>query len=48
MRNLLILLMPVNIAEYKLSEALPEEIKTNLPVIEELEAELAKKLEVDK
>ncbi|MFA6303848.1 MAG: PDDEXK nuclease domain-containing protein [Legionella sp.] len=39
---------PIGLAEYKLSEALPEEIKTNLPTIEELEAELAKELKVDK
>ncbi|CAM4457707.1 MAG: Putative nuclease YhcG [Legionella sp.] len=39
---------PIGLAEYKLSEALPEEIKTNLPTIEELEAELAKELTVDK
>jgi len=33
---------PIGLAEYKLTEALPEEIKTNLPTIEQLEAELAK------
>ncbi|WP_298626236.1 PDDEXK nuclease domain-containing protein [uncultured Legionella sp.] len=39
---------PIGLAEYKLSEALPEEIKTNLPTIEALEAELAKELKVGK
>ena len=33
---------PIGLAEYRLTEALPEEIKTNLPTIEQLEAELAK------
>lgn len=37
---------PIGLAEYKLSEALPEEIKTSLPTIQELEAELAKELDV--
>lgn len=36
---------PIGLAEYKLTEALPEEIKTALPSIEELEAELSKDLE---
>ena len=35
---------PIGLAEYKLSEALPENLKTSLPTIEELEAELAKDL----
>lgn len=35
---------PIGLAEYKLTEALPEEIKTALPSIEELEAELSKEL----
>jgi predicted nuclease of restriction endonuclease-like (RecB) superfamily len=35
---------PIGLAEYKLSESLPEEIKTALPTIEELEAELSKDL----
>jgi predicted nuclease of restriction endonuclease-like (RecB) superfamily len=33
---------PIGLAEYKLTEALPENIKTSLPTIEELEAELSK------
>ena len=33
---------PIGLAEYKLTEALPAEIKTNLPSIEQLEAELSK------
>ncbi len=33
---------PIGLAEYKLTEALPENIKTNLPTIKQLEAELAK------
>lgn len=37
---------PIGLAEYKLNEALPDEIKTNLPTIEQLEAELSKDLEI--
>jgi hypothetical protein len=33
---------PIGISEYKLSEALPADLKGNLPRIEELENELAK------
>lgn len=33
---------PIGLAEYRLNEALPENIKTELPTIEELEAELVK------
>jgi predicted nuclease of restriction endonuclease-like (RecB) superfamily len=33
---------PIGLAEYKLTEALPKEIKTLLPTIEELEIELSK------
>lgn len=33
---------PIGLAEYRLNEALPEEIKISLPTIEQLEAELAK------
>ncbi len=33
---------PIGLAEYKLEDALPENLKTALPSIEELEAELAK------
>ena len=35
---------PIGIAEYRLTESLPEHIKTALPSIEELEAELSKTL----
>lgn len=35
---------PIGLAEYKLQDALPENLKTALPTIEELEAELAKDL----
>lgn len=33
---------PIGLAEYRLTEALPKEIKTSLPTIEQLEAELSK------
>lgn len=36
---------PISLAEYHLTEALPENIKTALPSIEELEAELSKDFE---
>lgn len=32
---------PIGLAEYRITENLPEDIKTSLPTIEELEAELA-------
>jgi len=35
---------PIGLAEYKLTEALPEDIKTALPSIEELEAELSREM----
>jgi len=35
---------PIGLAEYRLSDALPEEIQTSLPTIEALEHELAKGL----
>ncbi len=35
---------PIGLAEYRLQDALPENLKTALPTIEELEAELAKDL----
>lgn len=35
---------PIGLAEYKLTELLPKEIKTLLPTIEELEVELSKEL----
>ncbi|MFP3012094.1 MAG: PDDEXK nuclease domain-containing protein [Rickettsia sp.] len=35
---------PIGLAEYKITENLPEEIKSELPTIEELELELAKEL----
>ena len=39
---------PIGLAEYHLTESLPENIKTTLPTIEELEAELSKGLEEEK
>lgn len=36
---------PIGLAEYKLTEALPKNLQTKLPTIEELEAELLKKPE---
>jgi len=36
------MIKPIGLAEYRLTEALPENIKTDLPTIKELEAELAK------
>jgi hypothetical protein len=38
---------PIGLAEYRLTDALPDEIKTNLPTIDELEQELAKDLKTD-
>lgn len=35
---------PIGLAEYKITENLPKEIKGELPTIEQLEAELAKDL----
>lgn len=34
----------IGLAEYKLTEALPDELKTSLPTIDELEAELSKEI----
>jgi len=39
---------PIGLAEYRLTESLPENIKTTLPTIEELEAELSKDLGEEK
>ncbi len=33
---------PIGLAEYQITENLPKEVKTALPTIEELEAELSK------
>jgi len=38
---------PIGLAEYRLEESLPENLKTALPTIHELEAELARNLKVD-
>ncbi len=38
---------PIGLAEYHLTDSLPEDLKTALPTIEELEAELAKDLNDD-
>jgi hypothetical protein len=35
---------PIGLAEYKLTESLPDNLKTALPTIEELEAELIKNI----
>lgn len=35
---------PIGVSDYKLTHAIPEELKSNLPSIEELESELAKYL----
>jgi hypothetical protein len=37
---------PIGLAEYRLTEGLPEHLKTALPTIEQLEAELAKDVTV--
>ena len=34
------LTLPLELSEYKLSKALPKELKSNLPTIEEIETEL--------
>ncbi|MBU4257694.1 MAG: DUF1016 domain-containing protein, partial [Proteobacteria bacterium] len=39
---------PIGVSEYKLTEAIPEELKSSLPTIEELEAELTVNLKNDK
>lgn len=36
---------PIGLAEYQLTKALPENIKTSLPTIEELEKELTKNID---
>jgi predicted nuclease of restriction endonuclease-like (RecB) superfamily len=38
---------PIGVSEYKLSKALPKELKTNLPTIEQIEAELNEIVEDD-
>lgn len=38
---------PIGLAEYRITESLPENLKTALPSIEELEAELSKELNSD-
>lgn len=39
---------PIGVSEYKLTDAIPEELKSSLPTIEELEAELTVNLKNDK
>jgi len=39
---------PIGLAEYRLTEKLPDEIKTALPTIEELEKELSKTMTEEK
>ena len=36
---------PIGVSEYKIVEAIPDELKTGLPTIEEIEAELSHYLE---
>jgi len=38
---------PIGIAEYRLEDSLPDDIKTSLPTIEELESELSKRINSD-
>lgn len=38
---------PIGLAEYRLTDALPDEVQTSLPTIEELEHELAKDLKAE-
>jgi hypothetical protein len=38
---------PIGLAEYRLNDSLPKNLKTALPTIKELEAELAKDLKID-
>ncbi|MGC1182905.1 PDDEXK nuclease domain-containing protein [Legionella sp.] len=38
---------PIGLAEYKLTDTLPDEVKTSLPTIEELEHELTKNLKAE-
>jgi predicted nuclease of restriction endonuclease-like (RecB) superfamily len=39
---------PIGLAEYRLQDSLPDNLKTALPSIEELEAELSKKIKIPK
>ncbi|MGL4426684.1 MAG: PDDEXK nuclease domain-containing protein [Alphaproteobacteria bacterium] len=41
------MMKPIGLAEYRLQDALPDNLKTQLPTIEELEAELAKDLTIE-
>lgn len=38
---------PIGLAEYRLEDSLPDDIKTSLPTIEELESELSKRINSD-
>ena len=38
---------PIGISDFKLTNAIPEELKTKLPTVEELEKELAERLNID-
>jgi hypothetical protein len=38
---------PIGLAEYRLTDSLPEDIKTALPTIEQIEEELSKDLKED-
>lgn len=37
---------PIGISDFKLTNAIPEKLKTKLPTVEELEKELAEKLKI--
>jgi len=37
----------IGLAEYRLEDSLPDDIKTSLPTIEELESELSKRINSD-
>lgn len=39
---------PIGISEYQLTQALPDELQSSLPSVEEIEAELARELDLDK
>ena len=38
---------PIGLAEYRLEDSLPDDIKTSLPTIKELESELSKRINSD-
>ena len=38
---------PIGISEYELIKAIPEDLKSNLPTVEEIEQEISKKIKND-